>query len=366
MSPLGLPGSDLGAWASLPWGIGLHRLGGLDLLRFGRGRCALRGLGWRWGAGYRSRRIPRWSRAPRRRPRGSGPADRAPRAERCGPSSPSGEGESSPPLTSKIPRTTRVASRTPPSSGGRAGSESGRRRLGPWERCRRTEAARWRRSRRGQWVRWTRQAPRAPAKRIAAGGRDRRHRGARGGPLGRAAGGRPWPPGHPCAGEEIRAHRGVLAAHDLRREIVARPDHESGARQPGRGLGLGDQPQCPRSFKIVVAMRTGDELDGWRLARRLGAGSNASVCEAHRGDHGKNALKTLRPGAYRREERFRCFQREVKALETTGDRLGILPLLDANLDKAPGSPPGLPCQFRSGWRRAPRAGVYGPIFCLGP
>jgi serine/threonine protein kinase len=77
--------------------------------------------------------------------------------------------------------------------------------------------------------------------------------------------------------------------------------------------------------------RAGEKFSGWRLTQPLGSGGNAEVWKAVGSDGREAALKILHsknPDG----EPFRRFRAEVNILRGLGDREGLLPIIEANLD----------------------------------
>lgn len=83
-----------------------------------------------------------------------------------------------------------------------------------------------------------------------------------------------------------------------------------------------------------MRLRRGEDLDGWRLLRRLGQGGNSDVWRAKHQIHGEAALKILsRKGKDRRKR----FSAEIELLQKLGRHPGVLPLIDARLPEEDGS-----------------------------
>jgi hypothetical protein len=77
-----------------------------------------------------------------------------------------------------------------------------------------------------------------------------------------------------------------------------------------------------------VALRTGDEFDGWSLISELGDGGNGTVWAAVHPKHGEAALKVLKR---RSGDRWQRFRDEVAVMRRLSGRPGVLPLVAANL-----------------------------------
>lgn len=78
----------------------------------------------------------------------------------------------------------------------------------------------------------------------------------------------------------------------------------------------------------------GDNVDGWRLTKPLGAGGNAEVWRAVRSKAEEVALKILRQ-RNPESEPFRRFQDEIEAMTRIGAHPGVLPLLARSLPERP-------------------------------
>jgi len=89
---------------------------------------------------------------------------------------------------------------------------------------------------------------------------------------------------------------------------------------------------APRPTLGIV--KANETIGEWVRRRKLGAGGNATVWEATRGQSSPVALKvlnTLRPD----REPYLRFVREVETMRSLGGYEGVLPLLDAHLPETP-------------------------------
>jgi hypothetical protein len=84
---------------------------------------------------------------------------------------------------------------------------------------------------------------------------------------------------------------------------------------------------------MTPIFRRGQNVAGYSLVKRLGAGGNSEVWRARGKGGAEVALKLLRA---RRGEPYRRFAREVREWQRLSDVAGVVPVLDAHLPRSPG------------------------------